>query len=274
MELLNGAALPALMPQRGMMRRTFRGGGLSLLATVAAILVGCSQPSQDELREEEYLPRFEAAMEARQFCDALEIAGQRVNYVDTSPLQEETARRLLAWVPRMEAAKAGCAREQWPAHEAELKAEIQKAQAQQALYQDLDRLSLTAVAGSWREDGKGFHCLVDVEARNGSSEAISAFTLSPDPQRDIHITAQVGPLDPVLAPGEIRTITACVNQLHIGRYLQGDNLPALPLYATSVELQDGRKARLGDWRGQDEDHRFNDQVVALQGRLVAENPFR
>lgn len=264
----------ALLPSNAMKTRISRGGSLGLLAAILVALTGCGPSSPDAQREEEYLPRFEAAMAAQRYCDALEMAGQRVNYVDTGRLQEETARRLLDWVPRLEAAKVGCARERWPAREAELKAQIQQAQDQQALYQDLELLSLQVVAGSWRQDGKGFLCLIDVVARNGSAQAISTFTLSPDPRRDMHMTAKAGPLDPALVPGETRTLTVCLDRVDVESYLQGDNLPAMPLYATTVELPDGRKANLKDWRLQDEDHRFHEQVGVLEARLQTENPFR
>lgn len=251
-----------------------RGWIAGLLATTIVVTAGCGSRTQDEKREEAFLPAYEAAVTAERYCEALEITAARFDYVDTGRLQPAVAKRIMEWQPRIEAAKVGCARERWPAREAELKAQIKAAQDEQALYQSLDKLSLQLVAGSWREDGRGQLCLIDVLARNHTDHAISEFTLSAEPTDNQGVKGSVGPLDPALAPGEVRKIVACADRIDVHHYMDAKNIPAMPLYATLVTTADGRTAMLADWRRQDEDTRFPEVAAALQSQLTAENPFK
>lgn len=246
-----------------------RTGAFGLLATMLVILGGCSAPSQDDQREKEYLPRFEAAMEAHRHCDAVDIAADRFNYTETGNIQERAAKRFDEWMARNEVAKAGCIREQWSAKEAKLKAAIQAIRAQQALYEDLDHLTVTAMTGSLRNDGSGLCCLLDVVAKNGSSQSISGFTLSAHPADDDAATATIGPLDGPLLPGETRKITGLFSRLQDFRLMQDGNL-----YATTLELADGRPIKLASWRKQDPDYIFNEQALAVEKRLSSESPFK
>lgn len=251
-----------------------RGWGAALLVTAIVATAGCGSRTQDEKREEAFLPAYEAAVAAERYCEALEITAARFDYVDTGRLQPAVAKRIMEWQPRIEAAKVGCARERWPARVAELKAEIKAAQDEQARYESLDKFTLQLVAGSWRQDGRGQLCLIDVMARNGSDQTISEFTLSAEPTDDHGIEATVGPLDPALAPGEARRITACADRIDVHPIMEASSIPAMPLYATTVTVAAGHKAKLADWRRHDEDTRFVERVAALQAQLAAENPFQ
>lgn len=251
--------------------REWRAG---LLATAIVVTSGCGSRTQDEEREEAFLPAYKAAEASGQYCDALEIAMARFDYVDTGRLQPAVAKRILEWKPRIDAAKVGCARERWPAREAELKARIKEVMDEQARYTSLDKLSLQLVAGSWREDGRGQLCLIDVLARNDSDQSISEFTLSAVPTDDRGVKASVGPLDPELAPGEVRKIVACTDKIDVHHYMQASSIPAMPLYATIVTTADGRKTNLADWRRQEEDTRFPEMIAALQAQIASENPFK
>lgn len=256
-----------------MKKLDIRTGAFGLLAAVLVALSGCGTPSQDDQREKEYLPRFEAAMEAHRYCDAVGIVADRFNYTEMGNIQERAAQRFTEWMARNEVAKTGCLREQWPAKEAKLKAAIQSVRAQQALYADMDRLTVTAVAGSLRNDGRGLCCLLDVVAKNGSSQAVSGFTLSAHPADDNAVTATIGPLDGPLSPGETRQITGFFGRLDDYHVMQGGNIPAISLYATTLELADSRPVKLADWRNQYPEYLFDEQTQALEKRLAAESPF-
>lgn len=261
-------------PSRIMKIGIIRGFVAGVLATAMVAMSGCGARSHDEDREAAFLPQYEAAVTAERYCEALEVTATRFDYADTGRLQPAVAKRIMEWQPRIEAAKVGCARERWPARETELKAQIKDTQDKQALYESLDKLSLQLVAGSWREDGRGQLCLIDVLARNGSDQSISKFTLSAEPAEDHGVEASVGPLDPALAPGEARKIVACADRIDVHPYMNASSIPAMPLYATVVTTDDGRTAKLADWRRQDEDTRFPEAAAALQAQLTSENPFK
>lgn len=213
-------------------------------------------------------------MASHQYCDAVTIVADRFNYIDTGNIQERVAKRFVEWIPRGEAAKEGCLKAQWPAKEAKLKSAIQGILSQQTMYEDLDRLVSFTIAGTMREDGRGLCCLIDVMASNESTVPVSGFTLSAHPTEDRAVTATIGTLDSALQPGETRKITGFFGRLQDYNFMQGGNIPVVPLHATSIELADGRSVDLADWRNKYPEYLFNEQVIALEKRLSAENPFK
>lgn len=87
----------------------------ALCVMTSLLLTGCGKSSLDAVIDEEYVPKFDAAMKAQQYCQAVRIYNARMDEngeiasPDDTPYQRwKQARRAAAWLQRGRDAATGC----------------------------------------------------------------------------------------------------------------------------------------------------------------------
>lgn len=109
---------------------------VSCLFISIALLAGCKQ-TQDEEREALFKPKFEQAMDDKDYCKAVEMANSRFNYTenpDRAVDRKKQYKRVQQWLKAGKEAEVECNKLKWVAIKQQYEKEIQ------VLRQQLSRL--------------------------------------------------------------------------------------------------------------------------------------
>ena len=123
---------------------------VSCLFISIALLAGCKQ-TQDEEREALFKPRFEQAMDDKDYCKAVEMANSRFNYTenpDRAVDRKKQYKRVQQWLKAGKEAEVECNKLKWVAIKQQYEKEIQVLQQQLSRLEQLQqRFTIT-----WHQD--------------------------------------------------------------------------------------------------------------------------